>query len=66
MRRGSQAGILPPSLGTSKDRKSWEHEQDTGPQNHKPQGELFSLPLRSQTVPQSLTWGLEQNLLNKP
>lgn len=66
MRQGPQAGMLPPSLKTSKGHKSGRHGQDTDPQNHKLQGGLASLPLRSGTVPQSLTWGLGQYLCNKP
>lgn len=66
MRRGPQAGVLVPSLKTSKGQKSGRHGQDTDPQNDKLQGEMASLPLRSGTAPQSLSWGLGPYLCNKP
>lgn len=56
MRQGPQAGVLLPSLKTSKGHKSGEHGQDTDLQNHKLQGGLASLPLRLGTAPQSLIW----------
>lgn len=66
MRRGPQAGILLPSIKTSKGPKSGGQGQHTDLQSPKLQGGLFSLPPRSGIVSQSLTWSLGQYLLSKP